>query len=201
MSGGRSLPIALLCPSVCLPARLRPWSDVLSSLLTLCCKSTREAPQYWPVSMGTACLSRYERPACWPQDHCELLGDWRPPALPRQRWVSPILRVRMVQIKPEREGLTITDMTFPINNKQYEYEAVKTLSFFLVHFTATKQYIMRRIFIRQASPSKRAMGKVDWVVCLHQMRTAHAFVREMTTHFKLLFCQYKQGVLLSGVII
>lgn len=68
--------------SVRLPAWLRLWSDVLSPHSWLCVHvspgPTGEAPQYWPVSMATACLS--ERPACRPQDHCELLGVGRLPA-------------------------------------------------------------------------------------------------------------------------
>lgn len=72
--------------------------------------------------MATACLSRYERPACRPQDHCELPGNWQPPTFPLKVGVlSLILRVRMVHITLEKEGLTITNKTFLMNNKQYEY--------------------------------------------------------------------------------
>lgn len=35
--------------------------------------------------------------------------------------LSLILRVRMVHITLEKEGLTITNKTFLMNNKQYEY--------------------------------------------------------------------------------
>lgn len=59
--------------------------------------------------------------------------------------LSLILRVRMVHITLEKEGLTITNKTFLINNKQYEYsisDNIVIVMFFPVHFTATKQYII-----------------------------------------------------------